>query len=68
MIPMDPAKLVRAGRSFAATPDAVEFLNDIVHFLAGYQAADALQVAVTAAIKEDLLYHIVLIDRHIDKL
>ena len=62
------AKLVRAGSGFAAAPDTVEFADDIVHFLAGHQAADALQIAVTAAVKEDLLYQIVLIDRHIDKL
>ena len=62
------AKLVRAGSGLAAAPDAVEFADDIVHFLPGHQAADSLQIAVTAAVKENLLYHIVLIDRHIDKL
>ena len=62
------AKLVRAGSGFTAAPDPVEFADDIVYFLAGHQAADALQIAVTAAIEDDLLYHIVLIGCHIDKL
>lgn len=43
-------------------------MDDIIYFLAGDQTADALQVAVASAHKEDLLDNAVVIDRHIDEL
>ena len=62
------AELVGTGGGFIAAADAVKFLDDVVDFLAGYQAADTLQVAVAAAIEGDLLDDAVVIHRHIDKL
>ena len=63
-----PAELVGTGGVIASAADAVEFLDDVVNLLAGDQPADALQVAVAAAIERDLLDDAVVINRHIDKL
>ena len=63
-----PAELVGTGGGFAAAADAVEFLDDVVDFLAGHQPADALQVAVASAIEGDLLNNALVIDGHIDEL
>jgi len=60
--------LVRAGGGLTSTADTVEFWDDVVDFLAGDQTADALQVAIASAHKEDLQDHAVVIDRHIDEL
>ena len=62
------AELVGAGGGLAAAADAVEFGDDVVDFLAGDQAADALEVSIASAIKEDLLNNALVIDRHIDEL
>ena len=62
------AELVRAGGGFAATAYAIEFLDDVVDFLARDQPADALEVSVASAIKEDLLDNALVIDGHIDEL
>ena len=62
------AELVRAGGGLAAAADAVEFLDDVVDFLSGDQAADALEVSVASAYEEDLLNDALVIDGHIDEL
>ena len=62
------AELVGAGGGLASAADAVEFLDDIVDFLSGDQPADALEVSVASAIKEDLLNDALVIDGHIDEL
>ena len=62
------AELVGTGGGLAAAADAVEFWDDVVDFLACYQAADALQVAVAAAIEGDLLNDAVVIDGNVNKL
>ena len=62
------AELVGAGGGFAAAADAVEFLDDVIDFLACDQPADALEVSVASAIKEDLLNDAVVIDGHVDEL
>lgn len=60
--------MVRAGGGFIAAANAVKFVDDVVDFLAGYEAADSLEVAVAAAPKEDLLDHAIIINGHVDKL
>ena len=60
--------MVGTGGGFIAAADAVEFLDDIVDFLAGDQPADALEVAVAAAIEGDLLDDAVVIDGNVNKL
>ena len=62
------AELVGAGGGLASAADAVEFWDDIVDFLSGDQPADALEVTVASAIKEDLLNDALVIDGHIDEL
>ena len=62
------AELVGAGGRFTAAADAVEFLDDVVDFLAGDQAADALEVSVASAYEEDLLDDALVINSHIDEL
>ena len=62
------AELVGAGGGLASAADAVEFWDDVIDFLSGDQPADALEVSVASAIKEDLLHDAVIIDGHIDKL
>ena len=63
-----PTELVGAGGGFVAAADAVEFLDHVVDLLAGDQPADALQVAVAAAIEGDLLNNALVINGHIDEL
>lgn len=63
-----PTELIRAGGGLTSTADTVEFWDDVVDFLTGDQTADALQVAIASAHKEDLLDNAVVIDRHIDEL
>lgn len=63
-----PTELIRAGGGLTSTADAIQFLDDVVDFLAGDQTADALQVAIASAHEEDLLDNAVVIDRHIDEL
>ncbi len=62
------AELIGAGGGLTSAADAVEFWDDVVDFLAGDQAADALEVSVASAIKEDLLDDALVIDGHIDEL
>ena len=62
------AELVGAGGAFGTTADAFYARNDIVDFLSLDESADSLQVAITAAYEEDLLYDIVLIGCDVDKL
>ena len=62
------AELVGAGGGLASAADAVEFWDDVVDFLSDDQPADALEVSVASAIKEDLLDDAVVIDGHIDEL
>ena len=62
------AELVGAGGGLASAADAVEFWDDIVDFLSDDQPADALEVSVASAIKEDLLNDALVIDGHIDEL
>ena len=62
------AELVGAGGGLASAADAVEFLDDVVDFLSDDQPADALEVPVASAIKEDLLNDALVIDGHIDEL
>ena len=54
------AQLVRAGGAFSAAVYAVKAGYHIIYFLAGYKAAYALQVAVTAAQERYLLNDIVI--------
>ena len=62
------AELVGAGGGLSSAADAVEFRDDVVDFLAGDQPADALEVSVASAIKEDLPDDALVIDGHIDEL
>ena len=62
------AELVGAGGRLPSAADAVEFLDDVVDFLAGDQAADALEISVASAIKEDLLNDALVIDGYVDEL
>ena len=62
------AELVGAGGGLAAATYAIEFRDDVVDFLSSNQPADALEVPVASAIKEDLLDDAVVIDGHIDEL
>ena len=62
------AELVGAGGGLPSAADAVEFWDDIVDFLSDDQPADALEVPVASAIKEDLLNDALVIDGHIDEL
>lgn len=62
------AELVGAGGGFAAAADAVELRDDVVDFLSDDQPADALEVSIASAIKEDLLNDALVIDGHIDEL
>ena len=62
------AELIGAGGGFAAAADAVELRDDVVDFLSDDQPADALEVSVASAIKEDLLNNALVIDGHIDEL
>ena len=62
------AELVGAGGGLSSAADAVEFLDDVVDFLADDQAADTLEVSVASAYEEDLLDNALVIDRHIDEL
>lgn len=62
------AELVGAGGGLPSAADAVEFLDDVVDFLSSNKAADALEVSVASAIKEDLLDDALVIDGHIDEL
>ncbi len=62
------AELVGTGGGLPSAADAVEFLDDVVDFLADDQAADTLEVSVASAIKKDLLNDALVIDRHIDEL
>ena len=62
------AELVGAGGGLPSAADAVEFWDDIVDFLSDDQPADALEVSVASAIKEDLLDDALVIDGHIDEL
>ncbi len=61
------AELVGAGGGFVAAADAAEFGDHVVDFLAGDEAADALQVAVAATEERDLLDDVVVVGRHIDE-
>ena len=63
-----PTELIRAGGRLTSAADAIQFLDDVVDFLASDQTADRLQIAVASAHEEDLLDHAVVIDRHIDEL
>ena len=63
-----PTELVGAGGGLPSAADAVEFLDDVVDFLAGDQPADALEVSVASAIKGDLLDDAVVIDCYVDEL
>ena len=62
------AELIGAGGGLSSAADAVEFLDDVIDFLAGDQAADALEVSVASAKKEDLPDDALVIDGHIDEL
>ena len=62
------AELVGAGGGLPSAADAVEFWDDVVDFLSDDQPADALEVSVASAIKEDLLNDALVIDGHIDEL
>ena len=62
------AELVGAGGGLPSAADAVEFWDDIVDFLSDDQPADALEVSVASAIKEDLLNDALVIDGHVDEL
>ena len=62
------AELIGAGGRLASAADAVEFWDDVVDFLSDDQPADALEVPVASAIKEDLLNDALVIDGHIDEL
>ena len=62
------AELVGTRGRFATAADAVEFWDDIVDFLSDDQPADALEVSVASAIKEDLLNDALVIDCHVDEL
>ena len=62
------AELVGAGGGLASAADAVELWDDVVYFLSRDQPADALEVPVASAIKEDLLDDALVIDGHIDEL
>jgi hypothetical protein len=61
------AELVGARCGFVAAADSVEFADDIVDFLSGDEAADALSVAVAASEEEHLLDDIVIIGCHVDE-
>lgn len=63
-----PAKLVRARGGFVPATDALEFFDDLVRLLPFHQTTNRLQVAPATACKRNLLYHILLINRHINQL
>ena len=62
------AELVGAGGALRAAADAFQASDDIIDFLSLDKFADTLQVAVTAAYEEDLLYDIILIGCDVNKL
>ena len=62
------AELVGAGGALRAAADAFYTRDDIIDFLSLDKFADTLQVAVTAAYEEYLLYDIILIGCDVDKL
>ena len=59
------AELVRAGGAFAAAVYAVQAGYYVVYFLAGYEAAYALQVAVAASQERYLLDYVVVIGHYV---
>jgi len=61
------AELVRAGGAFAAAVYAVEAGYYVVYLLAGYKAADALQVAVAAAQECYMLDYVVVIGQYFNQ-
>jgi len=60
------AQLVGTRRALHPAADALQSSDDIIDALSSNQLADALQVAIATADKEHLLYHVVLVSRHID--
>ena len=63
-----PAKLVRTRGGFVPAADALEFFDYLVRLLPFHQTTNRLQVAAATAYKRNLLYHILLINRHINQL
>ena len=63
-----PTELVGTRRKFIPATDSIEFVNHVVNLLACHQTADALQITMATAIKEDLLYDAIVIDSHINQL
>ena len=59
------AELVGAGDAFAAAVYAVKAGYYVINLLAGYQAADALQVAVASAQECYLLDYVVVIGYYV---
>ena len=59
------AKLVGAGGTFAAAVYAVKAGYYVVYLMAGYKAADALQVAVAAAQECYMLDYVVVIGHYV---
>jgi hypothetical protein len=59
------AKLVGAGGALAAAVYAVQARYHVIYFLAGHEAADALQVAVAASQERYLLDYVVVIGHYI---
>ena len=62
------AELVRTRCALHATTDALQFADDIINLLTPYQRTYPLQVPVATTNEEHLLYHIILVSRHIDDL
>lgn len=61
-------QLVGTGGELVAAADALQPADDIVDALSCHQLAYSLQVTVTATKEKHLLYHVVLVCRHIDDL
>jgi hypothetical protein len=61
------AQLVGAGCALAAAVYAVETGYYVVYLLAGYQSANALQVAVAASQERYLLDYVVVIGHYINQ-
>lgn len=61
-------QLVRTRGPLHAAADALQLANDFVNLLTPHQRTYPLQITVAASDKEHLLYHIILVCRHVDGL
>ena len=58
-------KLVGTGGAFHAASDTVEVADNVVYLLPCHQSAYPLQIAVASADEADVLYHVVIVSRHL---